>query len=90
MNWTRGLLRVWAVLAVCWIGVVGYLTGGKLGLSNKGFFDPVKYLEGASGPYSFWPDWNSFVAFGETALLPPFGLLLLGFMVVWAMRGFRP
>lgn len=25
MNWTRGLLRVWAVLAVCWVATAGYL-----------------------------------------------------------------
>ena len=90
MNWTRGFLRLWAALAVCWVGGVGYLTGGKLGLSKNGFFDSDKYLEGASSSYSLLPDWKSLVGFGELVLLPPLGLLLLGFMAVWALRGFRP
>ena len=89
MNWTSGFLRLWAALAVCWVGSVGYLTGGKLGLSKNGFFDPDKYLEGASSPYSLLPDWKSFVGFSELVLLPPVLVLLLGFMVAWIARGFR-
>jgi len=36
------------------------------------------------------PDWEERLAAAEKAVLPPLGLLLLGFMVVWAVRGFRP
>ena len=42
---------------------------------------------------TFWvtlaPDWPTRIRAAEWIFLPPFGLLLLGFMVVWAIRGFR-
>jgi hypothetical protein len=38
----------------------------------------------------FIPDWQTRIKAAEWMLLPPIGLLLLGFMAVWALRGFRP
>jgi hypothetical protein len=39
---------------------------------------------------TFVSDWPTRVEAAKWVLLPPLGLLLLGFVVVWAVRGFRP
>lgn len=38
MNWTRGLLRVWAVLAVCWVAPLTWIKWNDL--SGNAIYDP--------------------------------------------------
>ena len=130
MNWTRGLLRIWAVFAVCWVGVGmatrypqltsmtsepksfrewldnGFfpLPPSPLGATNldgspivrppAGYADAIFDKDPSRSlvlvRISSVADWPVRIRAAEWILLPPLGLLLFGFMVVWAARGFRP
>ena len=130
MNWTRVLLRIFAVFAVCWVGVGmatrypqltsmtsepksfrEWLDNGfvpfppaPLGATNldgspivrppAGYADAIFDKDPSRSlvlvRISSVADWPVRIRAAEWILLPPLGLLLFGFMVVWAARGFRP
>lgn len=41
MNWKRGLLRAWLVLAVCWAGILGFEVGDRLCANDR---NPYQFL----------------------------------------------
>ena len=82
MNWKRGLLRVWAVLAAIWISLQAFLMWDKI--TARWIWDPVVSADG-----SVHGSTTPFKIAGWV-LLPPLLLLLLGMATVWIKRGFRP
>lgn len=174
MNWTRGLLRLWVLVALCWVTSSSFISFDELFAVRDGGRDystgsceeaspkaPLKLsdsdtpLMGSSLPpgftldpppaaptsgalppgfslteskvfecqqngkkvtiagpkgaavnavdalevfhrerpelfTTFVSDWPTRIEAAKWVLLPPLGLLLLGFVVVWAVRGFRP
>ena len=78
MNWSRGLLRLWGVLAACWI-IAGLFLA--IVITLKGQFNFLEHLFKMSGI-----DWAYFVFL---IFIPPLLLLFLGFAVAWIARGFR-
>ena len=78
MNWKTGLLRLWVVTAICWVGSQTWREWGDLKDAWDGWI-PVIY----KSAQDYW------IATGERILLPPVLLLLLGFAVAWIARGFR-
>ena len=87
MNWARGLQRVWAVVAICWFGLQTWLMRVAIKSAWDGWVDAP--LDGKLQDYDA-AILNIRLEIAEWIVLPPLGLLLLGFMVVWAARGFRP
>ena len=79
MNWGRGLLRVWIVLSIWWIIIVGYACA-----FGVRFLAPwcVGY---AHDPYAWQSAWPIHaLAFGV-----PIVALVMGASIVWAANGFR-
>ncbi len=78
MNTKRGLFRVWVVVSLLWGIVVGWRQArcliGTGGPNCVGF------------PYDLTSE--SIVA-AMFAIVPPVAVLLLGYAVLWAVKGFR-
>ena len=100
MNWKRGLLRLWAVVAVLWVGVAFYSNDTVLRVRDAyaiAVFDPDAYL--ASKPqtgfllnktfYVVASIWPPLFDFAKLAFIPPLLLLALGYIGLWVGRGFR-
>jgi hypothetical protein len=88
MNWVRGLFRSWAVISLLWIlvagaiqwtNLTGYRTYDVAGASKAGYSaeEINSYL------------WSRQLHAATWIAAPPIGLLLLGLMATWAIRGFR-
>jgi len=105
INWRRGFLRAWLVLALAWVGSTGWIEysyqidpfAPEVQLNGR----PLSQLSGdellafyrktlaanasprermlALGPHQYA------IVFG-----PPFGLLALGLVLGWIIKGFRP
>ena len=103
MNWTRGFLRLWAVLAIGWVCAVTYQSMGKLFATYRhrecpndrnGTPDILCVLAGPNDPsfdslpVTIWPDWDKRISAAKLILLSPALLLLLGFAVAWIAWGF--
>jgi hypothetical protein len=91
INITRGLLRLWLVLCVLWIGGISVMTWPAFDprkLTEHPYtedFDPNAYVEGRPQPIR----WSAADA-ALLALTPPILTLTVGSALVWAFRGFRP
>jgi hypothetical protein len=70
MNWNRGFFRVWLVLSLAWIGLIG-LTGFLWGAAGL--------LGGKAGAADLL----------GTMVVPPVGLFVVGYAILWALAGFR-
>jgi hypothetical protein len=70
MNWNRGFFRVWLVLSLAWIGLIG-LMGFLWGAAGL--------LGGKAGAADLL----------GTMVVPPVGLFVAGFAILWALAGFR-
>ncbi len=86
MNWKRGLLRLWAVAAVLWVGFVVYAIVKSVGddiarsiLAEKLYGYPQRKID-----ILFYMSFYSALAF-----IPPLLLLALGYIGLWVGRGFR-
>ena len=97
MNWRRGLFRLWLVLSLCWIVLVGVHNWNDLS-SREMTSDLTKWsneaLEKASrgealSVSDYPPDWPRRLAAGGYIIGPPFAALLLGYVLIWVGRGFR-
>ena len=98
MNWKRGLLRLWAVAAVLWVGVAFYSND-----TVQHVVPDLYALFTSPGPKH---DCSSGVGTAEIycivdgpiqtpfdlanlAFIPPLFLLALGYVGLWVWRGFR-
>lgn len=105
MNWSRGLLRLWIVLALVWFCVAGiaatFIWSGDAPARESaaqwvqheaecGTAEAPK-----SGPWcDFLPARDRLYPIPKATYLavlgaPPLVLFLLGWLVLWAARGFR-
>jgi hypothetical protein len=74
MNWRRGLLRTWIVLTIAWVVLfVGLVI--------------VAYVT-VDGDFGI-PNRELFLKLASLLLVPPIGLLLVGFLLIWTVKGFR-
>jgi hypothetical protein len=83
MNWQRGLLRLWLVLSVIWIIVVGWSENVRCA------FGALSVWWGCHGygrdPYAWESAWPTHVVvFGV-----PLAILVIGACLFWAMNGFK-
>jgi hypothetical protein len=92
MNWRRRLLRLWLVLSLCWIAVVGvYAWKQEPGISSSQFgyeiaSSPEKQNErerpgGLNAELA-----KRYIAF---VLLPPLVTLALGLLGAWVVSSFE-
>ena len=105
MNWKRGLLRLWAVAAVLWVGVAFY--SNDTVQRARDVHEKVVQLNPDAEictklqTSSFTPDacsaaaslkpsiWLPLFDFAKLAFIPPLLLLALGYIGLWVGRGFR-
>ena len=82
MSWPRVLLGIWIVVTIGWLGLAGYDFSMRFPQYYRFFRTPDNLLIGAMVPWHI----------SETlrfALVPPIALLLIGWLVLWAVRGPR-
>ena len=87
MNWTRGLLRVWAVLALCWVGSTTLVMQDLIFPPSCSAHEACDFRPPSLGPEPSLQEKR--IEAAKLISVPPLGLLVLGFLVVWAVRGFR-
>jgi hypothetical protein len=99
----RGLLRLWLVLSVFWVGGIGGVAWLKFPPAVPQF-DPTKPYEVVPNyplsdaevglPDAPWVKkterWDAIKTGAEMALIPPLLILLVGSALGWAIRGFKP
>ena len=105
INWRRGFFRTWLVLAVAWVGAIGWLEYNN----QVDPFAPEVQLNGRSA--SQLSDYELLALYRKTlvanapprerilalgprqyaiVLAPPLALLGLGVILGWIITGFRP
>jgi len=87
MNSTRGLLRIWAALAVCWVGGTAMAMRNSILPPSCSANEACDFRLPSLGPELSLYDKR--IEAAKLILLPPVGLLLVGFAVAWIARGFR-
>ena len=85
MNYTRGFLRLWAVLGVCWIVAMTLILKDDLWLLKP----DGDWIDVRTKALVMVPNWSARIKAAVWTLLPPAMLLLLGFVMAWIARGFR-
>jgi hypothetical protein len=96
ITWGRGLIRVWLLATVLWIGFAGWIE-----ISTKPPFDPSKPFkviepngtehEGIIDPFAPKPPPpKSMLATAGVIFGPPATVLIFGLALRWVIRGFRP
>jgi len=81
VNWSRVLLRIWIVLTIGWLGFASLFVW-QLWPHYRFFRTPDNLLiDGMVRMH--------ITEFLEFALVPPIALLLIGWVVLWAVRGSR-
>ena len=94
MNWKRGLLRMWALVSLLWVG--GWLfyvwqscslialPGGqeRREMCTTSLFDDWMSRSGYFG-------WHEYLRIAISGLIVPLALLALGYAVTWIVAGFR-
>ena len=83
VGWSRGFLRVWIVLSILWVSVIGFVSYIDCGKILP--WDPYRYSENpflCLYPFGF----DRRLAW---MLFPPLALLCAGIAVDWCCRGFR-
>ena len=126
INVSKGLFRLWVIVAVCWILALTVIKFDEITAMRVGYYDP-KLADQISDPYDnspsqqeiknakickqakstadIWlfcdphpqlgskeitiPLWSKRIKAAGWIFLPPLTLLLLGFGLLWAVRGFR-
>ena len=99
MNWSRGFLRAWIVVSVCWVLAIGaalvssmYEKGLPIGFPFEAL-PPLPSHEQEMRWVSNWMWWESLfgsvLLFVTVGMLPPAGLLLAGYVGRWIARGFK-
>jgi hypothetical protein len=94
MNWKRGLFRAWLVSSALWSALWVLLNWSGIAASRSDLACLVS--NGSSGPWCAYrlqgdiavgglEDWHFWVGL----VVPPFALLLLGYILLWIARGFR-
>lgn len=89
MNWGRGLFRCWLLVAMIWIGMVGffyYLEPAPVFHFSNADITKVPSSELLAAHHSIRMGQLTYVGVG---LGVPFALLLLGAATLWAVRGFQ-
>ena len=86
MNWKRGLLRLWAIAAVLWVGVIVYSAVKTVGDDMAGSILAEKLYGIPRGEYDIL---SLMFSFSALAFIPPLLLLALGYIGLWVGRGFR-
>jgi hypothetical protein len=89
MNWTRGGLRLWVVVSLCWTFLFGVLAWGKWTTGLGCALAALTITYRISGPWClYWgiPDYVR--AFAPFAAMP-IGLLMLVLAGRWITEGFR-
>jgi hypothetical protein len=93
MNWKSGIIRIWMVVSVLWIIVMGAFVGPSQWedfsqslncppiRDNKG---PLLFCQFFSRPAS-----EILTSFLFQVLTPPLALFMLGIVAEWVIRGFR-
>jgi hypothetical protein len=82
VNWPRVLLRIWIVVTIGWLGLAGYDFFMRWPEYYRFFRTPDNLLIGAMVPMHL----TESLGF---ALVPPIVLLVIGWLVLWSVRGFR-
>lgn len=77
MNWTRGLLRVWAVVAISWIALQAWLMRVAIKSAWDGWVDAP--LDGKHQDYDV-TIYNIRLEIAEWIALPPLALLLFWYL----------
>jgi hypothetical protein len=92
MNWTRGLLRAWMIVAGIWVAGVASVVVMTVRNAPRAEA-PAISATAEHGPWEAYQPSPSprvnFAAVGVTALGPPAVLFALGLAGVWIARGFR-
>jgi hypothetical protein len=95
---TRGLLRLWVVLSVLWIGAVAFVTWQDWRESHVSWNAILQFDQTEQHKVSPKFDPAEYEAFKaraniergvEIALIPPIIVLAIGLLFVWVVRGFR-
>jgi hypothetical protein len=81
MNWHRGLLRVWTLFSVLWGAVVG-----GVGIVIW-YYEPWRPVDQNGRLVMFVTD-DLMIALA-VATLVPLAVLVFGFAIRWAIRGFH-
>jgi hypothetical protein len=97
MNWKRGFFRIWAILSLAWIALIGLGFGVRVTEVFDPMRGPVEYHipNGALGvtignsniflaPEASTDPYFFFIVAG-----PPVGLLVIAYVIAWAFAGFR-
>jgi len=82
VNWPRVLLGIWLVLTIGWLGIAGY----DLYMRWPEYYVFYKRPDGLLIGAMVRKDLTESLGF---ALVPPIVLLLIGWVVLWAVRGAR-
>jgi hypothetical protein len=90
LNWRRGLLRTWIVASVLWLGIWASVIWNACRMEYVcwlGSFVPgMPYIIGASaGQFKLWA-WTAVLGEG---LAVPAAVFVLGYIIIWALEGFR-
>jgi hypothetical protein len=95
MRIARGLLRLWLVLSVLWIGGVGVVTWPQVPIFDRSM--PFSFEEAPRFPvpadYDPFSKSSYLIAWARddapVALIPPLLVLAIGSALGWAIKGFK-
>jgi|SRR5580700_4849520 hypothetical protein len=100
MNWRRGLLRLWLVASLLWIGFLGWIGYERhvlLSCFNHRKANPSLGNPFDCFPATGFPEYDYLVPAGAkfydyfiAAFVPIMGTLIIGMIVAWVASGFRP
>jgi hypothetical protein len=82
MNLQRGLFRLWLLLSVLWVGFMVWVHEPPC-LFGKYSRNPYCAFSSPVNPAS------EYLSFAAGALGPPIAILLLGYSLLWVLKGFR-
>ena len=105
INVAKGLFRLWMVFAMCWVVPATAINFDNLtatrvwkqdlydDTSGTSFGGQIRIRDPSTLPIGSVtltaPIWAKRVTALEWIMLPPFVLLMLGYGVLWAVRGFK-
>jgi hypothetical protein len=86
MNWARGLFRTWSVASLLWLAIWTVLEWRWLSCKVPAIARAGPWESYRCNPFDEFDPWEDFLL---PALLPPLILLVVGGLLLWAVRGFR-